>query len=573
MTTDAELYKGYLTFTEQNADIIVDNIDGLVNDILSAAGLGSLETLVRGFLTPDLVTSLVTTITGLLASDSVAGILKTVSDLQFTILTSPDQPLEEGKPLVLDLSVAGFQTALERLDLNGKHSYMRSFYNAIKGKASWADVTLTNIDWGFRAGEAHGFVRAIAGVLTPLNELLGLLLNGEGKYLNVLGIVSIAGGNGYDYGLIPLIEALGFTADETYTATQYKQAVAGDETQTLGYILDMVAKLVDKLFSSGKPVRTLLTLIPNLAYYFLNDGLLLTVKNILAPIYDVLNLVLPLLGINLESYLKIEELVHNIDLGNLLVIGGTKFNFKIPVIDWRGLVQKGGETTKEVATSRSNPSMKGKSAPYANSFADRMSAEEYAAYAAADKDNDGIINKLDVNAYKSTQTYIVADPGDTLVVILTWVFDMFGTAENREALVQWLVEFFELQSGAEQTVRYAINELFNKAQAFGSSDIIVSALLYALGITVVIDAGLMGNVAQIQNIFKQLFSALGSNGNATYSAIARVMEDLTHVWEDTIGSDKEHEDVKEETKETLNWFQRIIQKIKEFFQRIFGIFK
>ena len=150
---------------------------------------------------------------------------------------------------------------------------------------------------------------------------------------------------------------------------------------------------------------------------------------------------------------------------------------------------------------------------------------------------------------------------------------MFATEHNREALVQWLVEFFELQSGAEQTVRYAINELFNKAQAFGSSDIIVSALLYALGMTVVIETTLMGNVAQIQTIFKQLFAALGSNGHATYAAIARVMENLTHVWEDTIGSDQDHEDTKEEVKETLNWFQRLIQKIKEFFQRIFGIFK
>ena len=51
------------------------------------------------------------------------------------------------------------------------------------------------------------------------------------------------------------------------------------------------------------------------------------------------------------------------------------------------------------------------------------------------------------------------------------------------------------------------------------------------------------------------------------------MENLTHVWEDTIGSDQDHEDTKEEVKETLNWFQRLIQKIKEFFQRIFGIFK
>ena len=553
-------YRSYLTFTEQNADIIADNIDGLIADILKTAGLGSLKDLVLSLLTPALVTNLVTTITNLLAGDSVAGILETIKGLQFTVKNDKD---DEGTPLVLDLTIEGFQQALARLDLNGKHSYMKSFYNAIAGKTSWKDVDLSKVDWGFKAGDAHGFVRALAGVLTPLNELLGLLLNGEGKYLNVLGLVDIAGGNGYDYGLIPLIEALGFTASETKTALQYAEAVAADETQTLGYILDMVAKLVDKLLGSNKPVKTLLTILPNLAYYFMNDGLLLTVKNILAPVYNVLNLVLPILGVDLESFLKIEELVHNIDLG--IVILDNKYNFHIPVIDWRGLVEKGGDSTKEVATSRTNPGNK-TVGPWANSFKQKMSADDYSDYING-KD------LTDARLYKNTQTNIVADAGDTLVVVLTWVFDMFGTPDNREALVQWLVDFFDLQSGAEQTVRYAINELFNKAQLYNSSDIIVSALLYALGMAVVIDSTLMGNVAQIQTIFKQLFDALGSNQECTYAAIARVMEDLTHVWEDTVGSEDDYKDAVEEQEETLNWFQRLIKKIKEFFQRIFGIFK
>ena len=55
--------------------------------------------------------------------------------------------------------------------------------------------------------------------------------------------------------------------------------------------------------------------------------------------------------------------------------------------------------------------------------------------------------------------------------------------------------------------------------------------------------------------------------------IAKVMENLTHVWDDTIGSEEDRVETEEEVEETLNWFQRIIKKIKEFFARIFGIFK
>ena len=191
-----------------------------------------------------------------------------------------------------------------------------------------------------------------------------------------------------------------------------------------------------------------------------------------------------------------------------------------------------------------------------------MRADEYAAYTAANPDAP----------HKSTQKNIVADKGDALTVVLTWVFDMFGEAGNREALVQWLVDFFDLQSGAEEAVRYGVNELFNQAEINNSSDIIVSALMYALGVTVTIDAALMGNVATIQQIFKELFGAIGEGSQCTYGAIADAMEELTGVWKETIGDDDDHQDAVGEVEENLNWFQRLIKKIKEFFQRIFGIF-
>ena len=48
---------------------------------------------------------------------------------------------------------------------------------------------------------------------------------------------------------------------------------------------------------------------------------------------------------------------------------------------------------------------------------------------------------------------------------------------------------------------------------------------------------------------------------------------MTGVWYDTVGDDDDHQDAVEEGEETLNWFQKIIKKIKEFFQKIFSIFK
>ena len=567
-------YSTYLTFTEENADIIASNIDQLIVDILGAAGLGSIESIVSGLINDALVNNLLDTIFGLLASDSVAGILNTVKGLEFHVLGSVDEELTDDNRLVLDLTVLGFRDKLA--PLVASHQNLAPFVArlnaaiAAKGEeATWADVgSMAGINWGIDSaanlgGKLDALAAAFAGVLTPLNSVLELLLIGEGKFLNVLGLVNIAGGDGYDYAIIPLLEALGLSSTEVKTEKEYKKAVESDEVQLLGYILDRVVYFAKDLLD--KPVDSLLGILPNLAYFFSNDGLLLTVKNLLAPVYGILDLILPLLGVELESYLRLEELVANIDLGKL-VFQSDEYHLYLPKLDWMSLVVEGASGATEVSTSRSNPNNAPTAETWANSFKQNMRADEYAGY---------ISNRdiTDASLFKNTQKRINADKGDTLTWIFNYIFSVFEVPENKETLIKWIVDFFELQSGAEQTVRYAVNELFNQAAIYNSSDIVVSALFYLLGAGVVIDAALMGNIKTLQGIYEQLFGAMGSNSGCAYSSIAKIMQELTGVWDDTIGSDDDHQDAVEEGEETLNWFQRLIQKIKEFFQKIFSIFK
>ena len=131
---------------------------------------------------------------------------------------------------------------------------------------------------------------------------------------------------------------------------------------------------------------------------------------------------------------------------------------------------------------------------------------------------------------------------------------------------------FNLQSGARQAVEYGINRLFLTAQIYGAPDIIVSGLFSALGLAIVIDASLMGGVAEVQQIFKELFGQIGS-GTCSYASIAKIMQDLTGVWNDTVGPEEDFDNAVEEGEQSLNWFQRLIQKIKDFFNKIFSIFK
>ena len=573
-------YSKYLALTEYNADTIAANLDGIINKVLKEAGLGNSlkDFIVNKFITSETLNSLADLIFGLLGSPSVEGILGTVAGL-----TSFGENGET--PLLMVGEKNGDKYTFETLELNltvegyaAKYAQYKNANATVKaalaGAETWADVKFAGRTWAGVDGNVAKFIDAIASLLNPLNNVLELLLMGDGKELCVLPniaegtcVVSIKGGNGYDYAIIPLLEAFGLGSDNVYTQAQYEAAVTADSSRLLGYVLGQVGFFAEKLLS--KPVDKLLEILPNLAYFISNEGIFLVVRNLIAPIYSVLSL----LGVDLASILDLNKLLGGINIPIQLL--GAKYNFSIPEIDWYELARQGADSVVEVTTSRSQK---------ANAFVDAQKL------LSADPDNKATPDKSrvkDLYTYLSyypteytgfqqkngTHTYIKSDKGDTLTYVLTWALNMFSSAKNREALVQFLVQLFDLESGAETTVRYALNKLFDTANEAGAAELLVAALFEVFNIGIVIDTTISGSVKDIQKIYEELFKALGSNSDCAYSGIAKVMEDLTGVWNDTVGDHEDYEDATEEVEESLNWFQRLIAKIKAFFAKIFSIFK
>ncbi|MBQ1995715.1 MAG: hypothetical protein II237_05945 [Clostridia bacterium] len=555
-------YRSYGFLTEANADIIAANIDNLINDILKLAGVGNnLKDLLMGIkiggkhnlVSNGTVNMLLDLIVGLLAGESVEPILAAIAGLDIAVIKNGEKT---GEVIHLDLTVEGFYKEINRLA--STRGYLKGAANMLRGKTSWAQVGSfqdANVSWNIANGNLEQFVQALAGVLTPLNEVLKLLLMGEGTGLRILDIITIGGGNGYDYGIIPLLEAFGLTAADVRTQDQYEALVAQDETQVLGYVLNRIAVWADRLLS--KPVDKLLEILPNVAYFLSNEGLFLTVRNVAAPVFGLINAISGIIpGLdNLISGLDLGKIINGIDVGELLgPVLGAKLGFRIPYIDFYKLAQV-GSGKKEVATSRSIA---------AGSFATATAPHPYI---------ENYPNGYEGWQNKGTQTFILSDKGDTLTYIFSWLFRIFGDAQNREALVQWIVDVFELKAGSEQTVRYAIDQLFKTGAAYGVPDIIVTALFEALGIAVVVDAVFQKDFQGIQEIFKKLFNDIANGSTSIYGSIARVMEQMTGIWYETVGPEEDYEDAKDEAEESLNWFQRIIKKIKEFFAKIFGIFR
>ena len=547
-------YSTYLMLTEANADIIANNLDDLIIKILGKTDFGSLKGLLgRKYINNATINLLLDKLVPLLGGDTVANILNVVksmsteeTDLDFTVQGYYAKFIDN-----YDYYTDTSKYQAGNVYLNNGAALLKAA--ATKEGGTWADVgSFEGTDWGFKDGDIQGFLRVLTDVLTPLNSVLELLLMGEGKALNILDIVSIGGGNGYDYGIIPILEAFGLTAEEVLTYNEYKALCEKDHTQVIGYILTKIGVFAERLLD--RPVDVLTTILPNVAYFISNEGVYLSVRNIVAPVFSILELVGNAYNIDFVSMLNVSKLLHNINI-NIQVLG-QKYGFKIPEIDFYKLAQEGGTSTKEVATSRSY---------MANSFTTPTDPFPYI--------NDYGTGKYDGWANKLTQTFVVSDKGDTLTLVLTWALEMFGDKENRAALVDWLADVFMLQSGAKQTVAYGIDKMFDTCSKYDVPDIIVAALFQALGIAIQVDAAFTGDMNKIQKIYQEIFDALGSNDTCIYGSIAQVMEEITGTWNDTIGDHDDYHEAVDEAEQSLNWFQRLLAKIKAFFQKIFSVFK
>ena len=533
-------YRTYFVLTERNAEVVANNLDSLINSILTKAKMGTFrEFITKKYITNDLINTLLDKLVPLLGGDAVGPILEAVKNIDIKI---------DGKHL--DESCTGIDLTATGFAKKTTSTVLRDKLNAA---GSWSNVgSFAGTNWGFTDGDVQGFLKTLAQIVAPLGPVLKFFLAGDGSILNVLDIVKIGGSNGYDYGIIPILEAFGLTAEQVKTLKDYKSYIGSDNEKVLGYILERIGFFAEKLLD--KPVETLLTALPNLAYFISNEGVYLAVRNILAPVYAVLEVVAKVYKIDFISELKIEKLLHNIDFR--LFVANAKYDFRIPEIDFYKLAELGGDSTKQVATSRTKA---------ANSFNIPVDPYPYI--------NDYPTGKYDSYSNKTTQTYVVADKGDTITYVLTWAIEMFGDAHNREALVQWLTNVFELQSGAQQVVRNGINRMFDACDKNNVADIIVGSLFHALGAGITIDAAIAGNVKQIEQILETIFGALSENKDCIYAGIAEVMEQLTGVWYKTIGDDDDHHEATDEGEKTLSWIQRLFAKIKAFFEKIFKIFR
>ncbi len=171
--------------------------------------------------------------------------------------------------------------------------------------------------WGFEDGDRDGFIDAILTMLSPIEPLYGVIFFEENltlfKEVNNKDLVTFYGNNGYDTSIVPLLEAVGCELIEG----DYNSANAEDGVRAI--IASLTAKL-DRI--AADPINELLAILPGVIYYAASDGLTTAARNILHPVYVILDTIRPLYNIDLNEMLNLSALEMDInDLGLSFLLG------------------------------------------------------------------------------------------------------------------------------------------------------------------------------------------------------------------------------------------------------------
>lgn len=146
----------------------------------------------------------------------------------------------------------------------------------------------------FEAGSKEGFLNALVQILDPVYPVLNWLLCEEDIHFFTDSAgdhaITLKGGQGYKYGIIPILE----TFDCTSLPTQAEVSATTDTASLVNTIATPLLSRIDKLLEN--PVDEIFELLPNVAYFINSKGLDACVRNMVNAINVVMKALQPLVG-------------------------------------------------------------------------------------------------------------------------------------------------------------------------------------------------------------------------------------------------------------------------------------
>ena len=315
-------------WTEEKAEYLYNNLDSLVAAITSLAGLDF-----------DLGAMLGDAVGGLLSDKTLTALAALLAKLDLNALLAPeaeeDAPATaaEGEAEASTLDVNALVKEFLGLDLAAVAAQYADIAAAVEADKEYV------ADFGVDAGNVT-FAKALADMLEPLSAVLDFILAGENLTITVEDkTVELIGYDGYNNALIPLLEALGCD-------------VTANPENALEAVLTALVGKIESITTSGTPIKAIIDLLPGVFYFITSKGLSVSVRNLLQPVYVILDTIRPVYDLDLNELINgllPEALSINIDDIGLEFVFDLLKTF-VPDLDLSGLKDVIYDICYEVAT-------------------------------------------------------------------------------------------------------------------------------------------------------------------------------------------------------------------------------
>lgn len=283
------VYLGYTTDWDKET---ADSVYGALDDIL--------DLVLPSLLEED--ETIATLINGLLEDNVYSDeILNTVVELLVNLLADFDKTLRDLVDCVVSTDLSAWFAFCEEVTTEVTDEET----GEVTTETEWVCTYDWGVDEAAEADKKDKFIAGIKAVLEPANSLLSWLFFGtdyafftssevdeDGNY-TYKDLISLNGGEGYAYGLVPLFEALGCTMQpaESFYNAETETYNVGNAVES---ILNSALALVDEI--SANPVEEVFNLLPNLIYFINADGAKVVVNNLLAPVNAILEKLSPVIS-------------------------------------------------------------------------------------------------------------------------------------------------------------------------------------------------------------------------------------------------------------------------------------
>jgi len=242
-----DLYNGW-SWSRRDAISMAGKMPGLIDELLKLLFGETLESLLRGMLGDSLFTEEV-------FYDIVGALQEFLVDLDLNVALIPGETEDDPPVITLGDLLEGI------VEIGGKKVDVLGILDDLKNWQASGEITADN------------FIRELASFLTPVVPLLDWLLFGADivflpnvAYVNDgKGLLKAFGYQGYQYGLIPILEALLIPLNAESMIPWAVTLKNKPDTEKLIAILEPLLFAVDKVMDD--PLNNLMKLLPNLFYF------------------------------------------------------------------------------------------------------------------------------------------------------------------------------------------------------------------------------------------------------------------------------------------------------------------